>query len=83
MFTQGYIGVSSNTEARFEQHSKSIQNRHLKFAGEKYGWDNLVKKVILIADKVYCLVIETKLRATKGIGWNSNRWRKSSTCLWQ
>ncbi len=70
MMSQGYIGVSKNAEARFTQHFKRTQNRHLKFAIEKYGWDNLVKTQILIADQEYCLDIERKLRPVGGIGWN-------------
>ena len=35
-----------------------------------YGWDNLVKQVIIVADKAYCLMIEAKLRAEDKIGWN-------------
>jgi len=70
MTSQGYIGVSKNANDRFTQHFKRTQNRHLKFAIEKYGWDNLVKTQILIANQDYCLDIERKLRPTDGIGWN-------------
>lgn len=70
MTNQGYIGVSINAELRFEQHLKRTQNRHLKFAIQKYGWDNLVKSQILIAEEDYCLDIERKLRPADGIGWN-------------
>jgi hypothetical protein len=70
MFSQGYIGVSKYAEKRFSQHYKRTQNRHLKFAIEKYGWDNLVKQRILIADEAYCLEIEQKLRPEADIGWN-------------
>jgi group I intron endonuclease len=70
MMSQGYIGVSKDASARFTQHFKRTQNRHLKFAIEKYGWDNLIKSQILIADQEYCLEIERKLRPVDGIGWN-------------
>ena len=70
MTSQGYIGVSMNAELRFEQHLKRTQNRHLKFAIQKYGWDNLVKSQILIAKEDYCLDIERKLRPADNIGWN-------------
>jgi hypothetical protein len=59
-----------DAERRFVQHSQSKQNRHLRFAIGKYGWDSLVKKQVLIADEDYCLDIERKLRPTHGIGWN-------------
>ena len=70
MMSQGYIGVSKDAKRRFTEHSKSKQNRHLRFAGEKYGWDNLIKSEILISTEEYCLDIERKLRPTDGIGWN-------------
>jgi group I intron endonuclease len=70
LMTQGYVGVSKDASARFEQHFKRGQNRHLKFAIKKYGWDNLVKTQILISKEDYCLDIERKLRPADGIGWN-------------
>ena len=70
MTRQGYIGVSKNFNIRFTQHSKCTQNQHFKFAIQKYGWDNLVKTQILIAEKDYCLDIERKLRPVDNIGWN-------------
>ena len=70
IMSQGYIGVSKDAKRRFTEHSKSKQNRHLRFAGEKYGWDNLIKSEILISTEEYCLDIERKLRPTDGIGWN-------------
>lgn len=70
MMSQGYIGVSSNAEVRFMQHLKKPQNKHLGFAINKYGWDNLIKTKILVADRGYCLDIERKLRPIDDIGWN-------------
>jgi predicted GIY-YIG superfamily endonuclease/ribosomal protein L37AE/L43A len=70
MFSQGYIGISKDAEKRFNQHFKRTQNRHLKFAINKYGWDNLVKQQLIIAEKDYCLNLERKLRPTDDIGWN-------------
>ena len=70
MFSQGYVGVSVNAERRWEEHLKKSDNRHLKSAINKYGWDTLVKKQILISDKQYCLDIEKKIRPTDDIGWN-------------
>jgi len=70
MFSQGYIGVSNDIGRRWESHKNRTQNGHLKNAIKSYGWDNLVKKVILIADRWYCLMIETRLRPTNNIGWN-------------
>jgi len=70
MFSQGYVGVSMDAERRFDEHLKKSDNRHFKYAINKYGWDTLVKKQILIADKQYCLDMEKKIRPTDGIGWN-------------
>jgi hypothetical protein len=68
--SQGYVGVSMNAEKRFNQHLKRTQNRHLGFAIKKHGWENLVKSVLLISTKEYCLDIERKLRPADKIGWN-------------
>ena len=70
MTSQGYIGVSGRFDRRMWEHYNLEGNRHLKFAIKKYGWDNLVKTQILIADEDYCLDIERKLRPTDDIGWN-------------
>ena len=70
MFTQGYIGVTNNFEKRMENHKNRPSNTYLKNIIGKYGWDNLVKEIVLIADKVYCLMIEAQLRDKKTIGWN-------------
>lgn len=70
MFSQGYVGVSNNVKKRWYDHNLKAQNTHLHNAVNKYGWDNLVKEVMLIADNAYCLDIETKLRPTDRLGWN-------------
>ena len=70
MLNQGYIGVSNNAERRWKYHRGSATNAHLKSAVKKYGWDNLIKQVVLIADKDYCFTVEAKLRADKDTGWN-------------
>jgi len=70
MFSQGYIGVSKDLKRRFRNHAKHTNNLHLKRAIKKYGWDNLVKEVVLVAEETYCLMIEAKLRAADKMGWN-------------
>jgi hypothetical protein len=52
------------------EHLNVNNNRHLRFAINKYGWDNLVKSQLLIAEEDYCLEIEKKLRHKENIGWN-------------
>lgn len=70
VFSQGYVGVSNNAERRWKYHKGSATNLHLKNAVKKYGWDKLIKEVILISDKTYCFEVESKLRNLKDIGWN-------------
>ena len=69
--SQGYVGVSKHATQRFKEHSKRCSNRHLSFAIKKYGWHNLIKDVIVVADKDYCLDLERRLRPVDGIGWNA------------
>lgn len=67
---QGYIGIANNVKKRWEVHKYSPENPHLKHAVNKYGWQKLVKEIILTADREYCEFIEEKLRPTNNIGWN-------------
>lgn len=70
IFSHGYVGVSKNIEARWFRHSRYSDNQHLKAAIKKYGWDNLIKKIILIGEETYCYNLEAKIRPNKQIGWN-------------
>lgn len=70
IFNEGYVGVSKNTAARWERHSKYSDNNHLNAAIKKYGWDNLIKEIIVIGEEKYCYDLELKIRPTKQIGWN-------------
>lgn len=70
MFSQGYVGVSKNPVKRWAAHAKRKDNLHLLNAVNLYGWNNLVKEIILVAEEQYCYEMEQKLRGTKGIGWN-------------
>lgn len=70
IFSQGYVGISSKPKLRWNHHFSKPTNSHMKNAINKYGWDNLVKQVVLIADNDYCLDIEKKLRPVDFIGWN-------------
>ena len=70
IFSQGYVGVSTDTVSRFERHAKYSENNHLKRAIAKHGWDNLVKETIIIGENQYCYDLEAKLRQKKNIGWN-------------
>lgn len=70
VFAQGYVGVSSRLDRRFWEHQNITGNNHLKNAINKYGWDSLVKKVLIVGNKEYCLDIEKQLRPEDKIGWN-------------
>jgi len=67
---QGYVGISKRFKRRIWEHLKLTQNRYLKNAINKYGWDNLIKEKVLIGKEDYCLEIEAKLRPSDKIGWN-------------
>lgn len=69
----GYVGIAVNFEQRMFAHkscAKTGKEQTLYKAIRKYGWDNLVKEIILISDENYCLEIEKKLRPQPRIGWN-------------
>ncbi len=77
--TQGYVGITSKSfSVRLRNHEKyfnavevgSKKATILSRAVEKHGWDNLVKQVVLIGEKEYCLEIEQRLRPSEKIGWN-------------
>lgn len=76
VFAEGYVGVSKNVQARWDYGHKGAHknNRHdnviLSNAIKKYGWDVLIKEVVLVANEEYCCSIENQLRSHEQIGWN-------------
>lgn len=76
MTLDGYVGVSKNAQKRWAYGHKLAhrKGRHdnPRFANaiSKYGWDNLIKTVLVVADENYCYDLERKLRPNAGIGWN-------------
>jgi len=70
MFTEGYVGVSIDLGKRYNAHKNTKENQHLYYAIKKYGFDNIIKQVLLVSEKSYCLDIERKLRPANNIGWN-------------
>ena len=70
IFSQGYVGISSNFNDRLRSHKSKPTNLHMKNAINKYGWVNLIKEKILIATQEYCVMIEKQLRPNDFIGWN-------------
>jgi hypothetical protein len=73
---EGYVGVSKHAQKRWLYghswaHRKGCHdNPRLANAISKYGWDNLIKTVLVVADEKYCYDLERKLRPTEGVGWN-------------
>jgi len=62
MFSQGYIGVSKNYHSRMLDHKRGGENAHFTNVVKKYGWDSLVKEILVMAEDDYCLDVEYKLR---------------------
>ena len=73
---EGYIGVARDVNRRWKyghhwaQKKKRHENPRLSNAIEKYGWDSLVKEVLVVAPELYCYNLEAKIRSSTGIGWN-------------
>lgn len=81
IFTEGYVGITNNPKRRFNDHHKIRDKRrqiHINNAIDKYGWDNLVKDIILMSTRRYCLEIERKLRPDIQVGWNIEKGGKYS-----
>jgi hypothetical protein len=74
--SEGYVGVSKNASKRWAYGHKwaHVKGRHdnprLSNAIAKYGWDSLVKTVVVVAEEAYCYELEKSLRPAKEIGWN-------------
>lgn len=70
---EGYVGIAMNFEQRMFAHkscAKTGKEQTLYKAIRKYGWEHLVKEIILISNEDCCLKIEKKLRPAPRIGWN-------------
>jgi hypothetical protein len=75
ILTEGYLGVSNEPDIRKRNHFRYLnENTHcntkLQNAVNKYGIENIVMSIILVADTNYCYELEKKLRPENGIGWN-------------
>jgi len=74
--TEGYIGVARDAKRRWKYghfwSQKNSRHDNPKFANAigKHGWDNLVKEILVVAPEDYCYDLESKIRATEGVGWN-------------
>lgn len=75
LLSQGYVGVSKNPKERIRHHFKNAfggyhTDKSLTKAIKKYGKENIVVEIILIAENSYCYQVEQKLRPKSFIGWN-------------
>jgi hypothetical protein len=62
VFSQGYVGVTSQIEKRLRSHKHRF----------KSIWDKVVVEQLVISTKDYCFSIEQKLRPLRLIGWNKS-----------
>jgi len=70
--SQGYIGITKNFEERMRAHQKNKRNNHFTCAKNKYGWDNLIKEIIIDnISQEEALFLEQLYRSCLNIGWNS------------
>lgn len=74
MYTQGYVGVTTNTKRRWRQHqTEAFRERHANFhlsnAINKYG-DTLIYAIVFLGNEQICYSKEQQLRPTPAIGWN-------------
>ena len=70
ILSQGYIGVTNNVERRWARHNRHTENEHLKNVIKKYGWENIVKEILVISSEEYCYYLENVLRPNSNTGWN-------------
>lgn len=71
LFLEGYIGITSNLEARIKSHSYNKKKTRFTSAISKYGITNLIIKVLhndLSLEE--SLKLEEFYRPTQNIGWN-------------
>lgn len=71
-YNEGYIGITCNFKERFKQHKKSKKDYIINRAKNKYGWETLLKDILIDNLTIKeALFIENKLRSKAFIGWNN------------
>ena len=73
--SQGYVGVTKQFNKRIADHYNEVinnthVNNHLVYAINKYGWENMIKEILMTDEESVCYLKENELRPTKNIGWN-------------
>ena len=67
---EGYLGVSNNYIRRWKEHTTKNLPTHFCYAVKKYK-DTLVWEVLFEGTNEECYLLESQLRFTSGIGWNT------------
>lgn len=73
VMSQGYVGITHDFEQRMFAHkscAKTGKDATLYKAIRKYGWDYLIKEILVISGESYCKDLEKKFRPTARIAWN-------------
>ena len=70
IYSEGYVGITNNTEKRWNSHKTSGRCLHLANAIKAYGADNLVWEVVFSGDYADCETKENYYRPSFAIGWN-------------
>lgn len=73
VFTQGYVGISTNPVARFKAHRYTAKTnlRNHKLYNAMRAYDDFEMTLLIKTDVNYCLDIEFKLRPEKNVGLNA------------
>ena len=73
IFTEGYVGVSTNVESRFSAHKYALMGKSCVYRSEfrqAMEEDDLIFNVVLKSSVGYCLELESLLRPAWAVGWN-------------
>ena len=75
IYTEGYVGVSTNIERRWREHiTEARANRHpnsfLCNVINKHYPDNLIFEIVYLSNEDNCYNYEEMLRPETNIGWN-------------
>jgi predicted GIY-YIG superfamily endonuclease len=74
IYSEGYVGITSNFHERMRAHKKNKRKSHFTFAKNKYGWTNLNKTIVAQHLSLFeALLLERTFRPVINIGWNSQQ----------
>lgn len=78
IMSEGYVGVTQNFKRRMNEHYRDIKtgkhaNPFLVNVANKYGWNNLIKEIVISGDEKFCYNHENDIRPIEKTGWNLSR----------